>query len=61
MSKVNTEFQKFEKKVKELGFAKVSSDLGFRDTGRVKNWMIRKAIPKEFQSAVSSYLTKKGE
>lgn len=34
------------------GVAYVAFKLGFRDTGRVKNWILRKKVPKEFEISV---------
>lgn len=38
------------------GVAYASYKLGFRDTGRVKNWLLRKKIPKEFEVSVKELL-----
>lgn len=51
------EFEIVKKRVKDHGVAFVAYKLGFRDTGRVKNWLIRKKIPKEFTAAVITHLT----
>lgn len=49
-------FKELQAAVKKLGVARVSADLGFRDTGRVKNWIIRKKIPADFEKVVENYL-----
>jgi hypothetical protein len=54
MATMTKEFEALKKQVKEHGVAFVAAKLGFRDTGRVKNWLIRKKIPKEFTAVVSS-------
>ena len=49
-------FKELQALVKKHGVARVSADLGFRDTGRVKNWIIRKSIPETFKSVVENYI-----
>lgn len=52
--------KQLQSQIKKVGIARVSADLGFRDTGRVKNWLARKAIPECFHSSVSEYLKRVG-
>jgi hypothetical protein len=46
------EIEILKREVKKHGVAYVSALIGFRDTGRVKNWIIRKKVPKEFSETV---------
>lgn len=59
--KKKSDFELLKERVELLGVAQVASALGFRDTGRIKNWLIRKDIPKEFLVSVKNYLSTKGE